>query len=481
MMSGWLGRRAAGTCVVAVVMMAGWFATLGAVSASAATTTFNTPGSYSFTVPLGVTHIAVSAIGAAGGACGSSGTVNAAGGEGAAVSAVVPVTPGQQLVVQVAGVGGDCPWLAAGTNPAAGTAGTGGGGLGGSSTSGPGGAGGGGTSLVGPSAWPGSQQPLVLAGGGGGASYASPGGNAGSAGTDGTVVGSGGGAGTQSSSSGTGGFAGSGANPGASGSAGVGGAGGAAASNAPAAAGAGGGGGYYGGGGGGGSADGAFGGGGGGGSSFVASDAASATLPTPSEAAAAVTINYTVAASPTARISAPSSGNTYALGKSVGTAFACSEGTGGAGLASCNASTGTNTLDGGAGDLNTSTPGKHTFTVTALSKDGLTATASITYTVTAPRIAIKTARISVLHGKGSLKLACSGAVVCHGKLTLKLHGRVAVTTHYSVRSGSKKLVVHLSRKGVEMLTQAHRLTGPLHVTVTSGRSVTKSVTVILKS
>jgi WD40 repeat protein len=88
---------------------------------------------------------------------------------------------------------------------------------------------------------------------------------------------------------------------------------------------------------------------------------------------------FTVAA-PSASISSPSSNQTYTEGESVATAFSCQEASDGPGLASCEDSSGANS----PGKLNTATPGQHTYTVTAISKDRQTDSVSITYTVTAP-------------------------------------------------------------------------------------------------
>lgn len=88
-----------------------------------------------------------------------------------------------------------------------------------------------------------------------------------------------------------------------------------------------------------------------------------------------------IAAPPSASISAPASGGSYVVGKSVPTTFSCAEGEGGTGLASCNDSSGKKTASGGAGHLDTSKEGSHTYTVTAVSSDGLENSKSIEYTV----------------------------------------------------------------------------------------------------
>jgi Ca2+-binding RTX toxin-like protein len=285
----------------------GWPA-VGVARAASATARFDSPGQYSFTVPVGVTSATAVVIGAAGGSCPPAVYDQGVGGAGAAVTATVAVSPGEELSVGVGSPGGNCG------NPAgpAGAGGTGGGGAGGAgqtagggSDAPRGGAGGGGASFLGlPTVFPGLAGLLVVAGAGGGASFSSCCNrtNGGASGSPGEAIfgsGVGGGAGTLTSG-GAGGASGPNTGPashgGSSGSFGLGGAGG---DCDPAAlmeldGGGGGGGGYYGGGGGG--CGDRAGSGGGGGSSFVAPGAANVSMAL-SSAPPGVSITY---AAPTA-------------------------------------------------------------------------------------------------------------------------------------------------------------------------------------
>jgi len=101
----------------------------------------------------------------------------------------------------------------------------------------------------------------------------------------------------------------------------------------------------------------------------------------PSGDYATAQVSLTVAAPPSASISAPAAGGTYAVGQSVSTAFSCGDGSGGTGMSSCTDSNGIKTTSGGFGHLDTATVGPHEYSVAAVSKDGLTGGTSIGYTV----------------------------------------------------------------------------------------------------
>jgi hypothetical protein len=176
---------------------------------------------------------------------------------------------------------------------------------------------------------------------------------------------------------------------------GPGGNGGAGAGSSPGGnGGGGGGGGYYGGGGGGGSASNA--GGGGGGSSFIAAGAANPAFGADTTGApSSVTISWTIPA-PGVSIPSPANGAVFNFGQVVIASYRCAEGAGGPGLASC-----TGTVPSGA-PIDTRTVGLHHFTVTAISKDGMTATANRHYTVIGPPTVSISSPVSgarYLHGR----------------------------------------------------------------------------------
>jgi hypothetical protein len=193
------------------------------------------------------------------------------------------------------------------------------------------------------------------------------------------------------------------------------------------------------------------------------------------------TNTYLVAEPPTASISSPAAGGTYVVGQSVTTEFSCGESADGPGLSSCDDSTGTTTVSGGNGHLDTAAAGAHTYTVTSSSQDGQTGTASVTYTVTASpaspisspvpdvvtrpaEVRIGTGRASVRDGHTTVELACGEGAQgssCRGTFRLTLHKVVLARVRFAIAGGrSRLLVLRLTAAGLRLLERAPEAGGP---------------------
>jgi hypothetical protein len=135
-------------------------------------------------------------------------------------------------------------------------------------------------------------------------------------------------------------------------------------------------------------------------------------------------------APPTATILKPATGGTYDQGEVVPTSFTCADSTGAPGIASCADSNG---ATGGSGKLNTSAVGSHTYSVTAVSRDGLSSTAKITYTVI-PAAVGKAGPVTVSGNTAKTTLSCSGASSQSCSMTMSV-------TVQETLSGSKIVAV----------------------------------------
>jgi hypothetical protein len=212
------------------------------------------------------------------------------------------------------------------------------------------------------------------------------------------------------------------------------------------------------------------------------------------------------AAAPTASIASPASGGAYEQNASVPTSFSCAEGAGGPGLSSCSDSNGVKSATGQptSGQLVTNTIGAHTYTVTAVSKNGKRASASIAYTVVgkavAPKpkpkpstIAIKIDKAPVRKGRTLILLACKGGTRCAGKLSLTAtvlsvtRGRrttrvmLFASRSYSLKAGERRdVALQLSRKAQALLTAAKHKKLKARARVTLKGGATKHRGVVLR-
>jgi hypothetical protein len=89
-------------------------------------------------------------------------------------------------------------------------------------------------------------------------------------------------------------------------------------------------------------------------------------------------IRYTVAGAPSVQVGSPADGSTYARGQIVAADYDCRDGASGPGIRSCAAPVASGT------PIDTSQPGRHTFTVTATSIDGQQTADTVGYTVALP-------------------------------------------------------------------------------------------------
>jgi uncharacterized repeat protein (TIGR01451 family) len=187
----------------------------------------------------------------------------------------------------------------------------------------------------------------------------------------------------------------------------------------------------------------------------------------------------TVVGSPTVSLLVPRNGGRYAFGQVVLANYSCHDAANGPGISSCHGTAPDGTR------INTTTAGKDTFTVTATSRDGLTAQRSVTYTVRPDN------RFTVSHIKTSSSgsVAFNYVVPAKGKLRVLVSakksgagasraagargtpqpapGRIAVAlvSHAVNQAGSGSLVVQLNQAGQKLLKNSpHGL--PIHLWVT---------------
>jgi hypothetical protein len=192
-----------------------------------------------------------------------------------------------------------------------------------------------------------------------------------------------------------------------------------------------------------------------------------------------------------ARISSPAPGGVYTRGQLATTSFSCGRPSGGPALASCNDNAGSDTPSGGTGHLDTSTAGKHLYTVAVTTKNGATKTASITYTVVPPlSVSIEAGQASALHGRTAIPLACSGGgpgTACGGRLSLttaqkrgaRFQTVTVASSSFSVPAGTRASIpLSLGDVAQQALGRdaGHQLRVLVTTKLSSGETAARSVT-----
>lgn len=115
----------------------------------------------------------------------------------------------------------------------------------------------------------------------------------------------------------------------------------------------------------------------------VKHDTTGAVTATETGPGATATATLSVLSAPTVSVSDPRGGASYAYGAKVKASYSCHDDPNGPGIASCRG-----TAKDGA-DIATTPAGRHTFTVTATSKDGLRTTQTVSYSVALPSNAFR--------------------------------------------------------------------------------------------
>ncbi len=123
---------------------------------------------------------------------------------------------------------------------------------------------------------------------------------------------------------------------------------------------------------------------------------------------------------PTATVSSPFAGQSVPVLRPFSTSFSCGEDGGGSPIVSCTDSRGSTT---GVGSLDTTYPGPHSYTVTAVAEDGMRGSTSIPYTVhEAASIYAQSSLRSELGGEAGDEAAILYAQAPTGTITFRLYG-----------------------------------------------------------
>jgi autotransporter-associated beta strand protein len=175
---------------------------------------------------------------------------------------------------------------------------------------------------------------------------------------------------------------------------------------------------------------------------------------------------------PSAAISSPANGASFSYGQIVDAAFSCQDGAGGLGIQSC---VGSEPL-GFA--LRMTTPGQHTFTVTATSLDGLTASTTVTYTVLAPPNSFKVRSVKANHA-GTITISLSslrepGKIVATGRVT-KLPAFSVRKSVFTTSTSTLTLTLPPSKRLKALLKKHRSVSVKLTIAYTPTNGTTRNV------
>ena len=186
--------------------------------------------------------------------------------------------------------------------------------------------------------------------------------------------------------------------------------------------------------------------------------------------AAVRTIAYRVAGAPRIRVTSPRAGDTYLAGRKVLATYGCHDGASGPGITSC-----TGPVANGS-RIDTTTAGAHTFTVVAKSRDGQTATTTVTYTVVVPQNNLlanpRLRRARRGHYLAIIRVPASGTV--HVLVTKSDQFVFASGYATAPHRGTVRVALSLTRRGQRLARHHHTLVLRVWVTFAPFGGVAKT-------
>lgn len=191
------------------------------------------------------------------------------------------------------------------------------------------------------------------------------------------------------------------------------------------------------------------------------------------------TESLTVIGNPTITLSSPANNAVFNYGQKVTAHYGCQEAAGGPGITDCEGNIDDSDTDTASGSaLNTTTPGSHTFTVSATSDDGLVVTDTVNYKVRPSNKVVVSALKAHPGGSVSFKLAIPG----RGTVQLLEKGGPGhvVFARKTIKPGGKeKISVKLvpSSAGAALLSSQSPVATRLAIEYTPKGGVARTITI----